>query len=366
MTRFASASVLLLPAVLSTSSSGGGGGVAQAFSFNPLSATSPNAATAAPPTPIQTPVVICPGFGNDSIDYLAPLSQPRETGFVSALERRGFETISTVPVKRSDWVKVAGGLLDLGFYTNTALPTGRGYGWYIQRLKECVDAAYEESGGERVLLIGHSAGGWLARAALGDGTWDEESGVRTADRVKCLATIGAIHKPPATAGSCVTRGALAYTEEMYPGAYLAGEGIGYVSVGGDAIVGNNAKDLPEDATDADKAYAVRGEGNAQRVAYTSYEAVCGEGEVTGDGVVPLEWARLDGARHVPLEGVLHSINEAGTTIPTDRWYGADGVVDRWLPAVLEEAGIATNRRGGVADGLGLGSSLAKMFQFAQQ
>ena len=39
----------------------------------------------------STPVVICPGFGNDSIDYEAPLSQPREVGFISALERRGFD-----------------------------------------------------------------------------------------------------------------------------------------------------------------------------------------------------------------------------------------------------------------------------------
>jgi len=44
-----------------------------------------------PVTPFRTPVVICPGFGNDSIDYEAPLSQPREVGFISALERRGFD-----------------------------------------------------------------------------------------------------------------------------------------------------------------------------------------------------------------------------------------------------------------------------------
>jgi hypothetical protein len=94
-------------------------------------------------------------------------------GFISALERRGFDpdAIFTVPVKRGDWIRVAGGLLDPGFYTNNALPTGKGYGWYIRRLKQCVDKAYEASGGERVLLIGHSAGGWLARAALGDGIW---------------------------------------------------------------------------------------------------------------------------------------------------------------------------------------------------
>ena len=319
---------------------------------------------------IRTPVVICPGFGNDSIDYEAPLSQPREVGFISALERRGFdpEAIYTVPVKRRDWVRVAGGLLDPGFYTNKALPTGRGYGWYVRRLQQCVNEAYEASGGEKVLLIGHSAGGWLARAAMGDGVWAKADGggteTRTAERIRCLATIGAIHRPPQDLGTCVTRGALAYTNEMYPGAFLKAEGVAYVSVGGDAIVGNNAKDMPVDPTDADEAYRVRGEGNAQRVAFTSYEAVCGQGEVTGDGVVPLEWSILrgsddgtgDGAVHLSLDNTLHSINEAGTTLPTDRWYGAEDVVDRWLPTVLEEAGIVESKKanmqvGGFADGL---------------
>ena len=289
----------------------------------------------------STPVVICPGFGNDAIDYYEPLKQPRDVGLASALERRGFapDLISTVPVRRSDWVRVAGGLLDLDFYSNSAKPTGGGYGWYIQRLKDTVDEAYENSGGERVLLLGHSAGGWLARAAMGDGAWRSESNVRTSERVRCLATVGAIHRPPADVGTCVTRGALAYTEDNYPGAFLASEGVGYVSVGGDAIVGDNSKDrTPE--SDADELYATRGEGSAARVAFASYEAVCGRGAVAGDGVVPLAWTRLAGSRHIELEGVLHSINEAGTTLPTERWYGSEAVVDRWLEPALARLGLA--------------------------
>uniref|UniRef100_A0A7S4K5P4 GPI inositol-deacylase n=1 Tax=Odontella aurita TaxID=265563 RepID=A0A7S4K5P4_9STRA len=302
----------------------------------------------------STPVVICPGFGNDEIDYVEPLKQPRDVGLVSALERRGFDPdlISIIPVKRTDWLRVAGGLLDLDFYTGNAKPTGGGYGWYVDRLKKTVDMAHEESGGERVLLLGHSAGGWLARAAMGDGTWCPEGGIRTADRVRCLATVGAIHRTPEDASTCVTRGALGYTDSSYPGAYLSGEGIGYVSVGGDAIVGDNAKIAAVETTDADELYAARGEGSASRVAFTSYESVCGQGGVTGDGVVPLDWTRLEGARQIRLEGVVHSINEAGTTIPTDRWYGSEGIIDQWLPAVLEEAGIgeqtkSANKMGGL-------------------
>ena len=314
--------------------------------------------------------MICPGFGNDRIDYETPLQQDREFGLIAGLERRGFQPnqIYTVPVKRSDWIKVAGGLLDIpDFYTNQAKPTGRGYGWYLKSLKETVEEAYENSGGERVLLLGHSAGGWLARAAMGNGEWNTNNNnnnngdiVLTSDRIRGLATLGAIHKVPVDASTCVTRGALQYTDSQYPGAFLKkSQGIAYVSVGGAAIVGDDRKDntgdlelVPSTSTStttktrtgttnikADELYAKRGEGNAQRVAFNSYNAVCGTGNVIGDGVVPLEWTQLEGARQLELPGVLHSINEAGTTIPTDRWYGSEAILDQWLPAVMEETGL---------------------------
>ena len=49
---------------------------------------------------------------------------------------------------------------------------------------------------------------------------------------------------------------------------------------------------------------------------------------------------LEGTSTIILDGVVHSINEAGTTLPTDKWYGAEGVVDRWLLDALEEAGVS--------------------------
>ena len=44
------------------------------------------------------PVVILPGFGNDAIDYVAPLDQPEDVGLCSVLRRRGFTDVSVVPV----------------------------------------------------------------------------------------------------------------------------------------------------------------------------------------------------------------------------------------------------------------------------
>uniref|UniRef100_A0A7S2ERA3 GPI inositol-deacylase n=1 Tax=Ditylum brightwellii TaxID=49249 RepID=A0A7S2ERA3_9STRA len=335
--------------------------------LNPTKTKVPDTTTTPPPPPtITTPIVICPGFFNDEIDYVEPLKQPREIGFVSALERRGFTNISIVNIKRSDWVRVAGGLLDPNFYFNKALPTGGGYGWYIARLKATIDAAYEESGGEKVLVIGHSAGGWLARAAMANGVWNESEGVKTADRVRCLTTVGAIHRPPVDLNSCATKGALAFTDREYPGVFLKEDGISYVTVGGDAVVGINSKltdKINDDREEADEVYKVRGEGSSAKVAYDSYEIVSGQnGGVTGDGVVPLEWTKLEGARNIVLEGVLHSINEAGTTVATDRWYGSEGVIDRWLPVVLEEAGLVEKKNTGKSGGL-FGGFMNDLFKF---
>jgi pimeloyl-ACP methyl ester carboxylesterase len=305
------------------------------------------------------PVVICPGFGNDQVDYLNPLNQGLEYGFVSALIRRGFnpDLVKVLPLERYEWVRVAGGLFDPNFYTGNCRPDGFGYGWYVNRLRKTIEEAYELGGrDQKVLLIGHSAGGWLGRAALGDGSWnlgtdastDIFSQPRASDRVRALITVGAIHRPPAgnAASTCVTRGVLKYLEETYPGAYLASEGIAYVSVGGDAIFGS---EIPPEGSEkigsqeVNDVYKVRGEGSASSVAFTAYKAVSGNGDRTGDGVVPLEWTLLEGSRTIVLDGVLHSINEPGTTLPTDRWYGSEKVLDKWLFDALEEAGVSSKR-----------------------
>ena len=341
---------------------------ASSFSFSQQPASKKTAADLS-----KIPIVICPGFGNDAIDYTNPLDRGEEYGFVNALVKRGFnpDLIQVLPLKRYEWIRVAGGLFDIpNFYTMTCTPEGLGYGWYIKRLRRTIEELHQKSGGERCLLFGHSAGGWLGRACLGDGSWNveqiinnngatsisEDSTARAADRVRALITMGAVHKPPEKEfeATCVTRGALKYLNTEYPGAFLANEGISYVSVGGDAIVGKEkqqqtavAEAVGEEKVGSEQVnvvYKDRGEGSASSVAFTSYTAVSGIGELTGDGVVPLEWTLLDGSKKIVLDGVLHSINEAGTTLPTDKWYGSDAVIDRWLQDALEETGIQVDNK----------------------
>ena len=105
-----------------------------------------------------------------------------------------------------------------------------------------------------------------------------------------------------------------------PGACLREKGLFYVTVASDRVIGDSA--------------AKR--GSAPQIAYDSYRMVCGEGAVAGDGVVPLNSAHLADANAALTLRCYHSINEAGTTLPTDDWYGAEGVVDAWLGAVAEQ------------------------------
>ena len=311
-----------------------------------------------------SPCIIVPGFGNADIDYKTPLGQDASVGFASVLERRGFESVSVLPVERYEWARVIFGLIGTILWKPWATPEGPAYSWFVNRLRSAVVQAHEESDGAKVLLVAHSAGGWLARALLADGQSGWPEGKAATDYCSGLVTLGSPHYAPPDGTPDVTQGILKYVEESYPGAFLASEGIAYVTVGGDAIFGNNAKpsaeELESSGTEADRLYAKRGEGSAARAAYQSYLMTGGRGDVTGDGVVPLTFTQLDGAEQIVLDGVLHSINEAGTTLPTDRWYGSEGVVDRWLPQVRK----AVARAGG-AGGAG-GNPVAAAMEAASR
>ena len=204
---------------------------------------------------------------------------------------------------------------------------------------------------------------------MGDGIWSEECEdedlsledssesnkhviIRTSDRIRCLATIGSIHQAPEQdTTTCVTRGALKYTNDHYPGAFLKNEGIGYVSIGGIST-----------STSTTSISSVQENKNNQRAAYTSYKAVSGNEKYTvGDGVVPIEWTQLLGSKQIQLNNVLHSKHNyraanipvsatataAVTTSATQQqrqqqqqsWYGSENVIDQWLSFVLEEANL---------------------------
>jgi len=264
--------------------------------------------------------------------------------------------IRVVPLRRTDWLQVFWkGAFDWQFWNSSAAPTRPAFRWYLERVSDAVDELVrdiERGGGEgsdggttKVVLLGHSAGGWLARAAMGFGTsggggdttsdmaatagtgndGDDDDGIPSfhfpnKDRVVGIVTLGTPHLPPPPTVMDMTRGALRITNERFPGAHF-GDSIFYLTVCGEAVRGSKRErrsNNPFEPTTLDG------------FAYDSYEVVCGAGDEMGDGVVPTCAAHLDGATQLTLPGVLHSINAP------DNWYGSDAVVDSWHDAMLRE------------------------------
>jgi len=268
------------------------------------------------------PVVILPGFGNNTGDYEAPFGDPN-TSLCASLRKRGFEP-TTLEVERKDWFQVAKGLLSPGYWRGQA-QVGPGYGWYLDRIDDAIERALTKANvdgnHDQVILVSHSAGGWLARAYLGRGTDPEkEHGGNRRHAVRALVTLGSPQRNTYEDSKGIDRtgGLITSIDTTFPGAYFSPE-ITYVCVGGRAVRGRRDEEKPR---------------TLQRYAYNGYFEVVGEGlGVEGDSVVPCRCAFLPGARNVLLDGIFHSMSRPGTFDEgTDNfWYGSDEVLDAWLP-----------------------------------
>eukprot|EP00850_Spirogloea_muscicola_P024130 SM000449S16316 [mRNA] locus=s449:10947:12657:+ [translate_table: standard] len=248
------------------------------------------------------------------------------------------------------------------------------------------------SGCEKVSIVGHSAGGWLARLYM------VEFGT---DDVALLVTLGTPHLPPPRGVPGVidqTRGLLYHIDEYCPGAYhpevkyvcvagrylrghpffgpklldasatatgvaaslveedivaVAATGVGPAvataemdesDVGGS--VGGNGGLLKADEAGAARTTAggveVMLQGGERklvppslqtRVVGQGYKQVCGKVDVWGDGVVPVEAAHLEGALNICIDGVFHSpVGANGGDRP---WYGSEGILTKWVHYLLE-------------------------------
>ncbi|XP_015895258.3 uncharacterized protein LOC107429114 isoform X2 [Ziziphus jujuba] len=254
------------------------------------------------------PAVILPGLGNNSSDY-----QKLEL----TLRNYGVETV-VAKVSR-----------------------------YLKRVDEAVQEAKELSQGCTLSLIGHSAGGWLARIYM------EDFGI---SHISLLLTLGTPHLPPPKGLPGVidqTRGLLNYVEKHCSKAVYTSQ-LKYVCIAGRYIQGapffgssnaNVDNVLPIEGTalpisESDGA-VINNTSTSTSVSTTTlrarivgqgYKQVCGEANVWGDGVVPQASAHLDGALNISLDGVYHS--PLGSDDASKPWYGSPDVVEQWIHHLL--------------------------------
>lgn len=226
------------------------------------------------------PTVILPGFFASAIEYRA-LEQ--------ALQKLGFPT-AIVPLRQRDWFPTVGG--------RSMIPI-------LRQLDQTVKQLRQDHNVSQVNLIGHSAGGWIARIYLGEQPYTIHNDVSETvglwhayPYVATLVTLGTPH----VSQERWTKRNLDFVKDNYPGAFYPD--VKYVCVAGKAI------------------YGARRPG--QWLAYNSYKLTCGVGNCWGDGITPIESAHLDGATNLTLEGVLHSPRRGGI------WYGSPDVMQSWL------------------------------------
>ena len=226
------------------------------------------------------PTVILPGFFAGAAPY-RPLEH--------TLNQLGIPT-TVVPLKRRDWIPTVG---------------GRSVTPILKKLDQTVQAVRRQHEHSEINLVGHSAGGWIARIYLGTipytihrqdaqspHPWDAQSYVHT---LICLGT-------PHRSEERWTRRNLDFVNTTYPGAFYSN--VRYVCIAGKSIVGQRGRFGPS-------------------FAYQSYQLTCGSGECWGDGITPITAAHLEGAENITLDGVNHS------PAPGKVWYGSKEVLEQW-------------------------------------
>jgi pimeloyl-ACP methyl ester carboxylesterase len=225
------------------------------------------------------PTVILPGYLAGALPY-----REMEQG----LQALGSVAV-TVPLRRSDWFPTVGG--------RSMLPI-------LYALDQTVKQVMQETGSDRINLVGHSAGGWISRIYLGEIPYDVHPGDRQKPclwkahpQVATLVTLGTPH----ISGERWTKRNLDFVKDNYPGAFHSH--VRYVCAAGKAIYGERRW--------------------GTWFAYSSYELTCGHGDRWGDGITPIEAAHLAGAENLILDGVFHSPR------PGRLWYGSPEPLNVW-------------------------------------
>lgn len=197
--------------------------------------------------------------------------------------------VHVVPITPLDW----------------ALGRVRGYGQIVFEVASTVYKALLESGSDKAVLVGHSAGGILARVYIGGDP--PYGGRRYAGhrRVSHLVTLGTPHNVP-NEGRFAP---IAEVNKLFPGVLHEPKGLRYLCVAGAAA-----------------------DGDSSRRARKRYERFVGDGRVKGDGEVPVGSALLSGAESLVLDDLYHGRRHG---FMKGRWYGSDReTVDRWWPEEL--------------------------------
>ncbi len=198
------------------------------------------------------------------------------------------------------------------------LAARRGLGPILTRSGRALLAASERSAalslGAPVLVVGHSAGGMSARLLTSPRPFAGRT-LNASGRIGAIVTLGTPNVVSAEGGlgNRVGTEAAAFANSEVPGPRFAPR-VGYLAVASTAVSGR------PDGT------------RAERRSWSAYQELLperAEGDIVGDGLIPLGSALLPGAPSLVLDDARHG------QWPGRDWYGSDGPMDRWWPVALE-------------------------------
>ncbi|MEM7725552.1 MAG: lipase [Cyanobacteria bacterium P01_A01_bin.45] len=219
------------------------------------------------------PTIIIPGYLENASSYYQ-LEQ--------SLQGNDFPTV-TVPVNLGNWIGTLG---------------KKGVVPILNLLSETVEKTINIHKTSQVNIIGHSAGGWIARIYLGNVPYlNNYSSNKAHLQVASLVTLGTPH----ISKERWTRKSIDFVNLHYPGAFHSH--INYVCVAGKTIFGERRW--------------------GKWFAFSSYQQTCGNGNTWGDGITPVEAAHLKGAENLIIDGATHSPKS-----PND-WYGSLQYLQLW-------------------------------------
>lgn len=231
------------------------------------------------------------------------------------------QSCTTVPLTRADWLRVTK-QLPTRAYLQGELPVATTLRFYMDAIERGLMEVLNTCDSD-IAIVGHSIGGWIARAYLGGLSQSATAVYPLArQRVRSLVTLGTPHQVGAIDQ---TRGLLRAVEaapSCSPAALAAEAGIRVTCVASRAV-GSKWWENP--------------------LAWGSYASFGGSGDAVGDGIVPVETSLLEPpAQRVVLDTPqhLHVLptpwkvwDGKGPSMPLPRkvpHYLSDEVVGEWI------------------------------------
>ena len=218
-------------------------------------------------------VVICPQqFGGKPGDYTALAAKLRERG----------HPVYQVKLTELQWLSIVRSAFTKEYW-NGELEPSKTLPFYNNAIN---DAVRRMGNDKEFSLLSHSIGGWVVRAWLG-----EVADENVRKRCKNFVSLGTPHVAPPedsfVAKVDQTRGLLKYINDRWPGAYF--DDIEYTCVASKKVEGKLEFNLDS------------------ILAYASYFALIGEGNVEGDGITPVKGALMEGGKFIPSRRVWHAV-----------------------------------------------------------